>query len=632
MLDGLLGRGFSSKCKSLIKMMRTRIDVIRRNKDARQRIMKKDIADLLANGLVTNAFIRTEEFFAGLCLLFCYDFIEQSCEYILKQLSIMQKQRECPEECREAVSSLMFAAARFSDLPELRDLRDTFQDRYGNSLEYYVNQKFVEKLASNPPTMEKKLQLLQDIALEFSVKWDCRGYEQILTTAPAFTEDQPGKYGPSHVIDDRHKLPNGKDKIPRAHKRDLSSKERDELGNNKQMMRNGMEFTSNGVKPLASREEPPIPNRDNTVYTVRAGSSSRGARREFIDGGYQHHNNKVHISPGRDSQDPPSHGKPLAAVCSEALPIKREDKDVSSSSHNHVGQQSIASSTKKVQEDKTDRVKSFYNNAPPPPYIRSEDNGIPSPYTKPKGSKYGSNKGSKDSSFYCGEASIDPSSHNKEKAVNGSERIRMESEQPNHEGKFVGPARVNSHCHEKDPSCQDDIPLPKPRSVRRKHSKKSSSTRNDLGNFGDSGVGKGSSSRRRDNSRRGLQILFEDEHHHKDEDERVLDKLLLHFSKKPSIYEPGKVGKRSKDHPSHQIATNAALQNSSRDGPVAEPEMVAPPTRSISLPREQTAPSEAKNVFARTNSFQPGNQARHVHPKLPDYDDLAKRFAALRGR
>lgn len=47
----------------------------------------------------------------------------------------------CPEECREAVSSLMFAAARFSDLPELRDLRQIFQDRYGNSLECYVNQK-----------------------------------------------------------------------------------------------------------------------------------------------------------------------------------------------------------------------------------------------------------------------------------------------------------------------------------------------------------------------------------------------------------------------------------------------------------------------------------------------------------
>lgn len=48
-------------------------------------------------------------------------------------------QRECPEECKEAVASLMFAAARFADLPELRDLRNIFTERYGNSLEAFVN-------------------------------------------------------------------------------------------------------------------------------------------------------------------------------------------------------------------------------------------------------------------------------------------------------------------------------------------------------------------------------------------------------------------------------------------------------------------------------------------------------------
>ena len=35
----------------------------------------------------------------------------------------------------------MFAAARFSDLPELRDLREIFHERYGISLELFVNQE-----------------------------------------------------------------------------------------------------------------------------------------------------------------------------------------------------------------------------------------------------------------------------------------------------------------------------------------------------------------------------------------------------------------------------------------------------------------------------------------------------------
>lgn len=49
--------------------------------------------------------------------------------------------RECPEECREAVSSLNYAAARFADLPELRDLRSIFTERYGNSLDSYTSKE-----------------------------------------------------------------------------------------------------------------------------------------------------------------------------------------------------------------------------------------------------------------------------------------------------------------------------------------------------------------------------------------------------------------------------------------------------------------------------------------------------------
>lgn len=97
MLDGLLGRGFASKwfvlwslslyfysyaynifvslffpfkkkivfnmidffySKSLIKLVKNRIDVIRRKRNATQKFLKKDIADLLSNGLDINAYGR----------------------------------------------------------------------------------------------------------------------------------------------------------------------------------------------------------------------------------------------------------------------------------------------------------------------------------------------------------------------------------------------------------------------------------------------------------------------------------------------------------------------------------------------------------------------------------------------
>lgn len=51
--------------------------------------------------------------------------------------------RDCPEDCREAVSSLMFAAARFADLPELRELRGLFTERYGKSVEHFANKEVI---------------------------------------------------------------------------------------------------------------------------------------------------------------------------------------------------------------------------------------------------------------------------------------------------------------------------------------------------------------------------------------------------------------------------------------------------------------------------------------------------------
>lgn len=53
---------------------------------------------------------------------------------------------ECPQEALEAVSTLIFSAARFPDLPELCDLRHIFTERYGTSVEPFVNSEVLEIL------------------------------------------------------------------------------------------------------------------------------------------------------------------------------------------------------------------------------------------------------------------------------------------------------------------------------------------------------------------------------------------------------------------------------------------------------------------------------------------------------
>jgi hypothetical protein len=67
----------------------------------------------------------------------------------------------CPQEALEAVSTLIFAAARFPDLPELCDLRRIFTEKYGSSVEPFINQEvfkiltFFLLISSNLPALNQ---------------------------------------------------------------------------------------------------------------------------------------------------------------------------------------------------------------------------------------------------------------------------------------------------------------------------------------------------------------------------------------------------------------------------------------------------------------------------------------------
>ncbi|KAL5771246.1 hypothetical protein ACOSP7_015400 [Xanthoceras sorbifolium] len=644
MLDGLLGRGFASKCKSLIKLTRSRIDVIRRKRTATQKFLKKDVADLLSNGLDINAYGRADGLLAELNVLYCYDYVEQCCSFVLKHLSVMQKLRDCPEDCREAVSSLMFAAARFSDLPELRDLRHMFQERYGNSLEYFVNQELVEKLSLKPSTMEKKIQLMQDIASEFSIKWDARTFQQRMLSKPSTSApDQPKSYGYLNISNDKYKSINGKDTIPNNDKDLVSYKDGLECISNgyrlnisnednaskrdKCIPQSRQALSRDGLKPLSGREESILKmdkrdfslqgrqevvgdkheisggKGDTALKAVRVGSSAGAKKMEYNDGPtFKPHGGRENAVPKRESEDGVPYENPSIAPIYAGQHLK-SNGNVIFDSDNCRSQHNDASSTRKLQEEEIPKLNPYYNNALPPPYVK--------PNVKSKDSKHGANLGSSHPGFDSNGVSKDSSLNVRANVGDASEQIVRYTE-----------------LYYKDDDDKGN-PIPKPRSVRRRHVKESSA-HDAVGNVGDVGVVKRKSrSKRRDDSKRGLQILVGDEQGKNNEEERIIDKLLMHYSKKPSTYEEGMVRRKSKSRHAGE-----GPQNLRRDGSDEMSEMVTLPARSISLPNEQAASSETTKVFARAASFQPdkSNAARHVHPKLPDYDDLAARFAALKGR
>ncbi|XP_074571461.1 uncharacterized protein LOC141828013 [Curcuma longa] len=200
MFDCLVGSKFSFKCKHAVKCTRSRIEAIWKKKQAMLRFLKKDVADLIAAGHESIAFERMDALICEINHASCYEMIRQFGEVVLNRLSSLQKLRECPQGAAEAVSTLIFAAARFSDLPELCDLRSIFTDRYGGPMESFINAEFVEKIQKKTFSKEEKLQMMQNIAEEFSVRWDSWAFEHKSSDSPARKYEQPKKVVPLHSV------------------------------------------------------------------------------------------------------------------------------------------------------------------------------------------------------------------------------------------------------------------------------------------------------------------------------------------------------------------------------------------------------------------------------------------------
>ncbi|TYG59678.1 hypothetical protein ES288_D07G006200v1 [Gossypium darwinii] len=663
MLDGILGRGFAAKCKSLIKAIKSRIDVIRRKKSATLKFLKKDIADLLANGLDINAYGRVEGYIAELVLSSCYDFIDKCCDFVTKHVSVMQKLSDCPEDCREAVSSLMFAAARFSDLPELRELRHIFHERYENSLDVFANKQLVENSASNPSTMERKVMVMHDIASEFSIKWDSKAFERRMSEPVVIPQpqdrtkkygsfhvngednksnygkqDRLKKYGSFHVNGDDNKSNDGKQDRPKKygsfHVNGDDNKSND--GKSADPPRDELKVDKNGHKwefsvedklrqgweeAFARKENLDIPlpqnqevvEKDDIAFkTARLSSSTSGKRIERVNGGGKVQDGRENSVPGIDNQDVLTQRKPDLNPNNYAAPRSRsQDKDlfVPDSYANEYG---VQNSTRKTPVEGEPKRKPRSSSALPPPYVKP-------PSIKSKDSMNGAN-------ILSSLAGLD------------SDGVSGDPSMPDKEGQRIPPMR--GHDRETDnyySHSESGIPIPRRRSSRRRHLR-SASGHIEIGNAEDTEfMRRKPRSRRRDESRQGLQILFDEEHQRYDQEERIIDRLLMHYSKKPSTSEDGKLRRKSKSHHAHHKRTDVdeeALEKASMDRSDDISETIPRPVRSISLPREQTTQSEGTKVYTRATSFQQGrsNAARHVHPKLPDYDDLAAHFAAMKGR
>lgn len=182
MLDLLLGKNFpGAKCKTLLKLSLARIKLLKNRREMQLKQMQKEVAQFLLAGQEATARIRVEHIIREQNILAAYEILELFCELLAARLPIIESQRECPLDLREAVASLIFAAPRCSDLPELLHIRNLFGAKYGKEFivaatelrpDCAVNRQIIEKLSVRAPPAEIKLKTLKDIATEHDVEWD----------------------------------------------------------------------------------------------------------------------------------------------------------------------------------------------------------------------------------------------------------------------------------------------------------------------------------------------------------------------------------------------------------------------------------------------------------------------------
>ncbi|PNW77413.1 hypothetical protein CHLRE_10g435400v5 [Chlamydomonas reinhardtii] len=180
----MFGNKFNTaKVETTSRLCVGRIKLLRNKKQVQLKQSQRDIAELLRAGKQEFARIRVEGVIREKLLLQAYEILELYLELITVRAQLLAKTKELPRDMMEAVSSIIYAAQRINDLPELSTLRQLFGAKYGKeyateasadatTAKWQVNANLIRCLLVEAPQPEEKLAMLSEIAQEGGVEWD----------------------------------------------------------------------------------------------------------------------------------------------------------------------------------------------------------------------------------------------------------------------------------------------------------------------------------------------------------------------------------------------------------------------------------------------------------------------------
>ncbi|XP_047332818.1 vacuolar protein sorting-associated protein IST1-like [Impatiens glandulifera] len=179
--DAIMGKNSksSNQLKPLLNLALSRLVVLKNQRQARCSLSRSDVIQLLNLTHHDRALLRVEQVIKEENMIDVFVMVEGYCFIILERIHLIEEQsRECPEDVNEAVSSLIYAASRCGEFPELQEIRAIFTNLYGKEFaaraielrnNCAVNRQMVIKLSPRQPDLKSRLKILNEIAAENNI-------------------------------------------------------------------------------------------------------------------------------------------------------------------------------------------------------------------------------------------------------------------------------------------------------------------------------------------------------------------------------------------------------------------------------------------------------------------------------
>uniref|UniRef100_A0A0N4ZLU1 IST1 homolog n=1 Tax=Parastrongyloides trichosuri TaxID=131310 RepID=A0A0N4ZLU1_PARTI len=170
------------KLKTNLGLAVNRLKLLQKKKTEIALKSRKEIADYIKMHKEDRGRIRVEHIIREDFLVEAYEILEMYCDLLLARFGVIQQMKNIDEGIGEAIVSLLWAAPRVSDVPELTTISNELSKKYGklfveqarsNQLEApcRVSQKLLDKMSLNAPDKVLVEKYMIEIAKYYNVEF-----------------------------------------------------------------------------------------------------------------------------------------------------------------------------------------------------------------------------------------------------------------------------------------------------------------------------------------------------------------------------------------------------------------------------------------------------------------------------